>query len=135
MKKLIYSRFYRRSIFSWTFFCLLLLPAAKGQNIGQATVENDVPVDITGTITHDYSGKKAIKMEHFYLTSVNGDTVRMNDRQWPVKRIEILFVGSYPEQSAPYKATMEALKTGKEVTLHGRFEWQHHWDQLFFEID
>jgi hypothetical protein len=103
---------------------------------GQAkTIENDQPVEITGTVTHDFSGKKAIKMEHLYLTSVNGDTVTMNERQWPVKRIEILFVGSYPEQSAPYKATMEALKTGKTVTLNGRFEWQHHWNQLFFEVD
>jgi len=48
---------------------------------GQAkTIENDQPVEITGTVTHDFSGKKAIKMEHLYLTSVNGDTVTMNER-------------------------------------------------------
>jgi hypothetical protein len=73
--------------------------------MGQAkTIEGDQLVDVTGTITHDYSGKKAIKMEHFYLTS--GDTVIMNDRHWPVKKIEIVFRHN---DSVPYKATMKAL--------------------------
>jgi hypothetical protein len=103
--------------------------------IGQAkTIETGVPVDITGTITHDYSGKKAIKFEHLYITSVNGDIVTMNERQWPVKRIEILFVASYAEQSAPCKATMAAVNTGKTVTVHGRFEWNQGWNQLFFQV-
>ena len=103
--------------------------------MGQAkTIEGDQLADVTGTITHDYSGKKAIKMEHLYITSVNEDIATLNERQWPVKRIEILFVASYAEQSAPYKATMAAVNTGKTVTLHGRFEWNQGWNQLFFQV-
>jgi hypothetical protein len=102
--------------------------------ISQAkTIGGDQLVDVTGTITHDFSGKKAIKMEHFYITS--GDTVIMNDRHWPVKKIEIVFVASYAEQGAPFKATMEALKTGKAVTLNGKFKWNNYWSSLFFQVD
>jgi hypothetical protein len=77
---------------------------------------------------------KRLRLSKSSFQMVNGDIVTMNERQWPVKRIEILFVASYAEQSAPCKATMAAVNTGKTVTVHGRFEWNQGWNQLFFQV-
>ena len=73
------------------------------------------------------------KSETLYLT--NGDTVVYNGRRLPVKRVEIVFDADHFENSPKYKAAKQAAGTGKQITLHGAFQWHHHLEQLYFEID
>jgi hypothetical protein len=52
-----------------------------------------------------------------------------------VKKVEIFFTGNHPENGPYYKAARAAAGTGKTVTLHGAFQWHHHFEVLYFEID
>ena len=110
---------------------LSLVSLASGQ---AREIETDHPVDITGTVTVEKASGKpdAVKGEMLYLTS--GDTVALNARRWPVKKVKILF-GDHPENNVYYKAARATAGTGKVVTLHGAFQWNHHFEFLYFEID
>jgi hypothetical protein len=107
---------------------LLLVSLASGQ---ARVIETDRPVDITGTIAVERTGNPNAIKGTLFLTS--GDTVALNTRRWPVKRVPIFF--GDPERDPHYKATRAAADTGKTVTLHGAFQWNHHFDQLYFEMD
>jgi hypothetical protein len=63
-----------------------------------------------------------------FLTS--GDTVTENAHRWPVKKVLIFF--NRAENGPYYKAARAAAGTGKAVTLHGGFLWNHHFEFLSF---
>jgi hypothetical protein len=111
---------------------LSLVSLASGQ---ARVIETDRPVDVTGTIAVEKApgNPQAVKGEMLYLTS--GDTATLNGRRWPVKKVEILFSGNHPENGPYYKAARAAAGTGKTATLHGSFQWNHHFEILYFEID
>ena len=98
-------------------------------------IETDRPVDVTGTIDVEKASgpSDGVKGEKLFLTS--GDTAALNARRWPVKKVEIFFTGNHPENGPYYKAARAAAGTGKAVTLHGAFQWNHHFEFLYFEID
>jgi hypothetical protein len=117
------------------FFLVGILSLVSLANGQARVIETDRPVDVTGTIAVEKApgNPEAVKGEMLYLTS--GYIAALNTRRWPVKKVEIVFTGDHPENGPYYKAARAAAGTGKAVTLHGEFGWNHHFEILYFEID